>query len=444
MPACGEIDLSNFNQLSELAKEEFLARQTQLNHYWDYYKRQHKKWLLDPETKKPAPENVTINLARRVVNQTTAFLFGKTPIISAGDDSMREVINELLDANNEDSFFPRLGKVGAITGHCFVKIVPEGKGVRWVLLDPRHVSVYWAGDDVSRAVAYKIEWVSGKVSYRQDVIYQPKIGAWLMRDLVKEENGEWKPRADVAYNWEFAFAPIVDWQNLSDPSGYYGESDLIALDLNDAVNFTSSNVNSILKYHASPRTVATGVSPEEIKETSVNGLWATENENAKISNLEMTSDLSSSMAFLEFERDSFYSESQAVDLSKLKDKANDLTNFALRVIFNDALEKNSTKQMEYGRGLKDLIYRSLIVIGKSVKAKDISVTFEDPLPKNRQEIAQIAQMGVEGGWMSRETASTETGHEWSLEQKRMQAEKSEENLDLGSALMGLINQDGQE
>jgi len=439
MPACGEIDLKNFDQLSDLAKDELVARQTVLNRNWDYYRRKHKQWLINPETGKPAPENVTINLARRVVNQTVAFLFGHTPIISAGTDEMKEVINEILDANNEDSFFPRLGKVGAITGHCFVKIVPEGEGVRWILLDPRNISVFWAGDDVSKALAYKIEWNSGENSYRQDIIYQPEIGKWLMRDLVKIKNGNWEPKAGVAYNWQFTFAPIVDWQNLSDPSGFYGESDLIALDLNDATNFTASNVNSILKYHASPRTVATGVSKDQIEETSVDGLWSTENENAKVFNLEMTSDLTSSMAFLEFERDSFYSESQAVDLSKLKDKANDLTNFALRVIFNDALEKNSTKQMEYGRGLKDLIYRSLIVLGKTVKAKDVTVQFEDPLPRNRQEIAQIAQMGVQGGWLSKESASLETGHAWAVEDERIQKEKASESIDVGNAVMDLIN-----
>ena len=438
MPALGEIKIEDYDQLDKLAKEELLSRQKVINLAWSYYKREHKKWLIDPESKKPTPENVTVNLTRRVINQTVAFLFGKAPQISAGEE-LADVVSSLIKENEEGKFFTSLGQEGSVSGHCFVKLFPEGNGVRWIVQDSRLVRAFWRFDDGRQAVAYMIKWGDKKSSYRQDILLNPVTKKWMIRDLQKEGSDAWKDWGTTAWEWNFDFSPIVDWQNMPDQSSYYCESDLIALELNDATNFTASNINAILKYHASPKTIGTGISADQIKETAVNGFFTTENENAKVYNLEIGGEaLANSMAFLEFERDSFFSESQAVDMSKLKEKANDITNFALRVMFADALEKNNLKQQSYGAGLEKLIKRSLIILGKAAASLPVKILWNDPLPINKTEIATNAQIGVTAGWMSLKTASEETGHNWEKEKASIDAEKAEEGDDLAAKVLKLV------
>ena len=438
MPALGGFKQLELGQLSDLAKQEYLSRQTEIGERWSYYKRKQKKWIIDSKSGKPTSENVIINVTKKIVDQTVSFLFGKTPKISAGDQYATE-IEELLDINRESIFFTNLGKEGAISGHCFVKIVPnEAGGVQWVTQSTQLVSAFWRPDNAGQAIGYKIEWNADKTDFRQDIIFLPEQQKWLIRELKRGDRSEWiQAKEDVM--WNFSFPPIIDWQNLPDNSNFYGESDITAIDLNDSINFTASNVNRILKYHAHPRTVGTGIKAEEIKETSVDGFWTTENENAQITNLEMISDLSSSMNYLHFLRGSFFSEQNAVDLDSVKDKLGDLTNFALKVLFNDAIAKNNTKQNLYEYGIKELVYRSLVVMGKQINARDVDVEFFDPLPINAQEMAQTTQLERESGFLSKQTAAEKNGIDWKTEQKRIAAEKEAEDINLGQTLLDAIN-----
>ena len=439
MPALGEFKQIELGQLSDLAKEEYIARQKEIGQRWDYYKRKQKAWIVDPKSKKATSENVVINVTKKIVDQTVSFLFGTPPKISIGNEFAAE-IEELLDLNKESIFFPNLGKAGAISGHCFVKLVPSEDGaVRWVLQDSKLVSAFWRPDNGSVATAYKIQWSAGRDDYRQDIVFLPEQNKWLVRELKKEgSSGEWVPvKKDIL--WNYAFAPIIDWQNLPDSSSFYGESDISALDLNDSINFTASNTNRIIKYHAHPRTVGTGIKADEINSTSVDGFWTTENENAKIANLEMQSDLTSSMNYLSFLRGSFFSEQNAVDVDAFKEKLNDLTNFAVKVLFQDAIAKNTLKQGLYEYGIKELVYRSLIIMGKTVVAKDVDVKFADPLPINQQEVAQVAQIELESGIISKQRAAEKNGEDWETEQKRIAAEKAAEDSDLGQTLLDAIN-----
>lgn len=440
MPALGKLSQTDLGQLSDLAKEEYLSRKTEIGLRWSYYKRKQKNWIIDPKSKQPTSENVVINVTKKVVNQTVSFLFGKAPEIKAGDD-LKPDIEKLLDDNKDATFFTNLGKEGSISGHCFVKLVPDDEiGVRWVLQQTALVTVYWRPDDGNRAIAYKIQWTVAKNEYRQDIIYQPESKSWLIRDMEKEDKGDWKitNSGGIGLNWNYPFSPMVDWQNLPDSSSYYGESDVQAIDLNDSINFLASNTNRIIKYHAHPRTVGTGIKSDEVTETSVDGFYTTENAAAKIYNLEMQSDLISSMNFLNFLKDAFFSEQQAVDIDAIKQSFGDVTNLGIKMLFNDAMSKNDIKKELYGYGLKELVYRSLVILQKSVLAKDVSVKFADPLPKNQNEIAQTTQIKLESGVISKQTGAERNDENWALEQTRMAEEKTGDDADLGQALMDAI------
>lgn len=449
MPALSGIDINDLKQLSDIAAEEYLMRKTAIERRQAYYKGDQKRWMIDPITRQPTAENVIVNVSQKVVDQTVSFLFGDSPNIKTGEEVVDPSTNEgikspadvtvefIEDENKDDIFYSNVGVLGSVAGHVFIKIIPDARmGARWVLQDPSLCTAYWSPDDRTRAIAYKIEWMQGTTAYRQDVIQDGAV--WIVRDLRKLHQGEWERiREDV---WPFEFAPIVDGQNLPDPMGYYGVSDLDALDLNDSINFTASNIGRILKFHAHPKTVATGVSVDQIKATSIDGLWAIDSETAKVSNLEMQSDLASSMSYLHFLISSFYSQNRAVDIDSIRDKIGQLTNFGLRLLFNDALSKNSIKQNMYKYLIKELIYRSLRIMNVQVEARNIDIEFSDPLPTNGQELAQTVKTEIESGIISKQTGSEETGHDWADEQARMEQEKQSTNAGIGNALADAMRQ----
>src|SRR6185436_1088528 len=83
--------------------------------------------------------------------------------------------------------------------------------------------------------------------------------------------------------WPYSWSPIVDWKNLPAPNHYYGKSDLGTIGrLNDGLNFVVSNIQRILKHHAHPKTVATGIGASGIEETAIDGLWAIDKDTAKV------------------------------------------------------------------------------------------------------------------------------------------------------------------
>ena len=63
----------------------------------------------------------------------------------------------------------------------------------------------------------------------------------------------------------------------------------------------------------------------------------TSDPNALIQNLEMQSDLNSSLNFIRYLRQALFDVSRAVDIDSMADKLGSLTNFGLRVLYQDAL-----------------------------------------------------------------------------------------------------------
>src|SRR5690606_10543777 len=115
---------------------------------------------------------------------------------------------------------------------------------------------------------------------------------WVIIEYEQNQRKEWIEL--TRDNWDFPFAPIVDWANQSRPHTYYGQTSLTNPGLNDSINFVASNTARIIKFHAHPKSIGKGVDPDKIVETPIDGFYAIP-DNADVYNLEMQSDLMSSM-----------------------------------------------------------------------------------------------------------------------------------------------------
>jgi hypothetical protein len=427
-------------KLCDIAQTEITTRQVDISKRVAYADGDQTRFLVNPKTKQPTNENVIINVSGKIINQTVSFLVGDQPEIKHPDDAVSALIESIEDFNQDDIFYTGMAEEGSISGHVFVKLCPDEAGnIAWEIQTSEIVTAFWEPRNKKKAVAYMVKWSEGEIEYRQDIIKNSlmpentKPDFWTVFDLEKSgKQGQWIITSTT--EWDYPFSPMVDWQNLPNRRSFYGKSDLRSIDLNDNINFTASNIGRILKFHAHPKTVLTGGTPDSIKQTSVDGLWAIDSDTAKVFNLEMQSDLSSSLNYLHELRGAFFSEQGAVDLDSFKDKVGSLTNFGLRVLFNDALAKNNTKQQLYEYGIKELVYRSLCLMGTVVNAKDIDVEFSNPLPENELENVQVVKTELEAGTISQQTGSEELGHDWEQEKLRMAEEKQSASGDLGALL----------
>lgn len=429
MPGLAEYPLNDPDQLTRLASDELATRRKAIDSAWAYYEGNHRKPL--KVKRGQVDDNVILNVTRKAISQAVSLLFGEVPTFEIGDDAQGEddqLLDDLWTANDAQILLHNMALQGALGGHVFVKLVPsETIGVRLLLLNPRQVTVYWQPDDMQAVTAYVIGYQLSDTEVRQDIV---RNGAsWLVRDLVRERGRNWEIKQELT--WGFPWAPIVDWQNLPDPDDYYGDPDLVRPELNDALNFVASNTMRIIKHHGHPKTIGVGMRASDVQETAVDGFWSVPNPDAKISNLEMQSDLGSSMAFLQLLQQWFFAEHRAVDMASFAADLGNLTNFGLRTIYKDALDKLGTKRSLYGKGLADISERSLALMGRAARP---TVNWSDPLPFNDQEeIAGIqTEMGL--GILSKETAASLRGRDWELEQERI-AEETAATDNIGSRLL---------
>jgi hypothetical protein len=183
-------------------------------------------------------------------------------------------------------------------------------------------------------------------------------------------------------------------------------------------------MSKIIRYHAHPQTVVSGAGQSDIKSEPGKAFFLPDKE-AKAYNLEMTSDLGSSFNFLQFMREALFSITQTVDISSFGDKLGQLTNFGLKVLYQDALARLHTKQELYGDALVE-INRRLSVMN-SVGDNGGKVVWPEILPVNDSEELKLLQQKIDMGIISKQTAASEQGVDWEEEQKRIADEQKADN-----------------
>lgn len=395
-------------------------------------------------------DNVLVNLCRNLIDDSVSWLFGDpstgilTMRVDAEGDEAGEMLNQAyLDAGGF-RFFKRLGMRGSIAGHFFIKLV-NSEPPRPTALDPMIVALRTDPTDVDRVIAYKIEWRRAEIDpstrrkemfiYRQLVVRSSDVEeAWLIGDFKAKDRRKRQWVLVEAGAWPYAWSPIVDGPNIESGWGRYGLSDLEDVSgINDSINFLASNTMRILKFHAHPKTIGTGMDAEDLQETAIDSFWTVPDPDAKLNNLEMQSDLGSSMAFLDFLKTAFWGIGRGLDPATFKDKIGSVTNFALRVLAIRALHKTGDKRMTYGDALQTVNARLLEMMGRD--ERETLIEWPNALPEDPEQQLNELEREVGLGIASRQTAAEERGRSWDSEQKRI-ASESRERDDLGSFLLG--------
>jgi len=438
MPELLLYDYNNPQELNRLEEVEKKERETIARKNKAYYLGQHTKPLkVKPDD---SDDNVIINLVRKTVNQSLSMLIGKMPTFTVENEAAQIVLDDIMKASDVHAYVYDLVIQGALCGHVFTKMAYLSMDSKlWITklvsLKPEIVTAYWQPDDMDKINAYKIEWTKGDDTHREDIVRMDEK-SWMIVQYAKSRSSNWQHVGDDVV-WKFPFPPVVDWKNLPSIDNYYGEPDITNLGINDQINFAASNINRILKFHAHPRTIGVGIEKGGIEDTTVDGLWTIANPDAKISNLEMQSDLSSSMSFLDSLQNAFNAEHRTVDMASMKDKIGQLTNFGLKVMFKEALDKANDKRLLYGAGLTTLLQNVLAVHGYD---EEVAINWGAELPFNDREEIEGLEKELALGIVSKNTAAEDRGRDWEYEQERMKEEKASEQLGLGAVLAGAMRE----
>lgn len=410
-------------------------------------------------------DNVRSNLVGKIVDQSINMLLSggvEFDLPGEGDTPESVWLDACWEANNKKILMTKAALNASDSGIGYLKIVPDGiigryedlSGAvdlqhvfpRLINIDPRWMRIDTNPEDCEQVIRYTIEYITdgpdGKPMQRREVtehmVPLTKDGIasdsyWLITNYRKlHSSPEWEKMGEPVA-WEYDFPPIIHWQNLPVPNGIVGAPDIMddTIELQDRRNFVASNINKIIRYHAHPKTYGINVGKPEKQEWGVDQMILFNNggDNGEIGNLEMQSDLTSSIEFYDLLGKQMLDQTCTVDISNLRDKLGDLTNFSVRVLFQDAIWKMQLKRAIWTNMLTDLNHRLLVLGDQANTDPGVIVWPKTVLPVNDAEVIQTQKTESEMGIVSKQTIAKERGRDWEAEQERIDGEKtSEDNI----------------
>jgi hypothetical protein len=374
-------------------------------------------------------DNVKINYSRLIVDVGVANLFGQKMLVNAGADSgdeMQAVIDDLGAYNNADLFWQKLGVSGAIGGTAYYRtLVSDNDQVRWVCLDPSTVEVEWDPSDYEAVTGYIITFIpnNGTSSVAKRHLITQSGNGWVI--LEQEATDEdWRTVNEEI--WPFEFPPVGHIQNIPSPHEAYGIADLEpdVLDLCDGINRVVSNINRIVRLYAHPRTWGKMIGDALNMDANPGAVIRLEHPDAMLDNLEMKSDLASSIDLYRRMVAALHETTRIPEVATGKlDSAGQLSSLALRILYAPLLQKTESKRRTYGDGIKTLYDRSLTLMG--YESQTVEIVWPEILPTDPEALRRTALIDSQLG-VSRTTILEQLGYDPELEAEGRQEDQQEQ------------------
>lgn len=407
-------------------------------------------------------DNIQINFVGLIANRAVSQLIGHgISLRFDGEDGgvvtpQGEFVRSALCANHEEILFHRacLSACEAGTGYLFL-LPPdtiyddEGNGFPRILAwDPALVTMRSLPQDFDVVVQYTHEYFipdqhGRNVGYRK--VVERDMAAvnevWTITDYKQEANSSrWEQIAPPVI-WPYPFCPVLHWQNLPSIDCVYGEPDITqdVIALQDRINGNASNVAKVLRLNGHPFMWGKGLQSAGIFDQGPDKIVSL-GPDGEISSLPPVGDMVAAREYLDWLRASLFDITRTVDINSMKDKLGSLTNFALKVLYQDNLNKINTKRELFGDALEALAYRLQIMGG--MQPLDCEIDWPEFLPVNGMETAQLEQMLVGMGIESKQSAAEGMGLDWSVETERIQNENTQSD-NIGAALLRAFNRNGE-
>jgi hypothetical protein len=410
-------------------------------------------------------DNLTMNFAGLVVARGVSQLLGRgiTFDFEGEEETEQErYVNAVLDANKQEILLHRAALAAGESGTGYLFIIPEGvvgadgqTYPRLTVVDPLFVTMDTLPEDHEIVWRYTIQYTyvgaDGKERARKreithDAPHAMEDGTleggntWTITDWESGDafGGKWVQVGEQL--WPYDFAPMVHWQNLPAIGAPYGESDIPpdVLRLQDRLNFSASNLSKIVRLYAHPMRYGTLLGNLSEMKAGPDDMPNFSDPNAKITQLPPEGDLAAALDVFRAQRQAFFDVTRSVDIDSMADKLGALTNFGLRVLYQDNLAKIGTKRELFGDALEELIRRLQVMAGLEPIA--VRSVWPDFLPEDEVGRATYEQTLVDMRVKSRKTAAEDLGLDWEQEQERMDGERAGED-NIGAAILRAFEND---
>jgi len=447
-----------------------------------YYKGDHRPQLARKlnQDGTTTDDNITVNFVGLAIDRSVSRLYrgGVKFVLPDGATAQQEYLDAIWDLNKKEIILYQLGLHGSVYGTFYFKISPDmlidpytdNPYPRLIPIDPEIIRIKTNPADMNDVEEYKIEYTAkierdGRItetSYReitkhaQETVYdeqaQPvgkrRAETWVVENYEQAGGGQWQLVASTP--WDYNFPPIIHGKNLPSLKSCYGDSDIDdAINVQDKANFVTSNTAKIVKFYAHPETIGTGFGVKDLQkfDAAVGSFHAIPSPEAKVYNLEMNSDLTSSRLLNLDLRQDIFDISREVDISSVADKIGALTNFGLRVLWSDAIDKNDTKRQLYGDFLLELNRRLLVLKNYTgEESRPGTLQWGEAMIVNVTEEMEADKMALEMGIIDKETVAKRYQHRYGKEWDDIKAaladeqtEANAQNADIGSMILRNFN-----
>lgn len=396
-------------------------------------------------------DNLTLNYVGLAISRSVSRLLnnGITWRLPEGAQAQEDYLDTVWDTNNQEQLLYQLGLNGAVYGTPFVKILPDGiinryTGMmvpRLIALDPEITHITVDPFDVDKVLNYRIEFTIEDTNYRELVRKtQPDdVGVvadtWIEEHFIlsKKTNGKWMLDPDrPPVEWPYDFPPIIHWKNLPGlkaTHGAHGASDIEwAVGAQDKLNFSNSNIGKTIRMNAAPPTIVTGVTNAPEMSTGPGSLSWFSGADTKVYNLSANADIMGSRAFASDLQSAIFQLMREVPPAVIQQLGSGLTNFVMRVVYADAIEKTDTKREMYGDALLELNRRLLVLNGWEGEASDPgSIEWGVALPTNPTEKIAEDTFLLANGLASKATIAAHYDVDYEAEKEALAVEKQEAN-----------------
>lgn len=416
-----------------LTNEELKRVQEELL-YWKFYKGNHWSYKR-PEGE---PQN-TINYCARFVDKGVAFLMGKGFTINVhknAEEIIKEYVDKVLDDNNRLGLGIEMAQSGGVTGNAWVRVAlqeydsekdpmlaemyPKGR-IRITVLPSYSCFPVWNNHDKDKMermrVIYPIQ-VPDKDGNMQQVWYREEItNTEIVEYLDDEVISRRKNDLGVIY--------VVRIKNLLVANQSLGKSDLQdIIPLQKEFNEKTTDVSDIINYHASPITIVYGAKTSNL-EKGARKVWGGLPKDAKVENLELKTDLSASMNYIQMIKNAMFEiASMPEDALGAETAVSNTSGIALHIKNQPLIDTNNNKIITYEEGIQEIIRLILRIADvyeldgfdyeafRKLKPEEkwfYDVDFPNPLPKDEVLQMQIIAMKLTNHLTTRLDALRELG-----------------------------------
>jgi hypothetical protein len=380
-------------------------------------------------------DNLILNYTGLIVDRSVSQLIGEGiefDFEGETETPQEEYIDAVWDANHQEILLHRAALSASEAGTGYIMLNPPSSGIvgedaitypRLVLVDPAYMTMETLPEDFEIVYKYIIQYTftdfDGKEAARRKTIVQDAdSGKWIITDEIqKGTGGKWVLVASDP--WPYDFCPVVHWQNLPTIDSPYGEPDITGglMEVQDKINADISFLSKSLRLGSDPLRVFTGSMAPEFIDT----IKSIHVPDGSVTQLPPATDWPGELAYLQQVSQAMFKIARTVDVASLEDKLGSLTNFALKVIYQDNAAKINTKRELFGDALEEINRRLMLMAG--MEPIDCDVIWPDFMPTNQAEEAAYYQGLQALGVISKQTLADKLGIDWEKEQERMKAEQ---------------------